>query len=158
VFLPLWPTSSCRSSRGPTPAGSFTIQAARNFNSPGDFANAGAVNGGVTSPFTSGGNYNQSDGSIKVEGALTANGGQVNINGGTLLGNGRTATGLVTNGGTISPGDTAHSAGTLNIVGNYIQTSSGIFQLDIGGLTAGSQFDLLAIMGTATLDGTPDIA
>ena len=46
------------------------------------------VGGGST--FTTGGtgNYNQSGGSstTKVNGALTAGGGQVNINGGTLVG------------------------------------------------------------------------
>ncbi len=143
-----------------TSAGSFTIQSGRNFTSPSSFANAGVVNVGTGSTFATGGtgNYNQSGGATKVDGALVAGGGHVNINGGTLLGNGGTITGNVTNGGTVSPGDFAGAAGALGIVGNYIQTASGIFQLDLGGLTAGTQFDLLNVSGTTSLTGTLDIS
>jgi len=143
-----------------TGAGRFTIQAGRNITSPGDFANAGAVNVGAGSTFTTGGtgNYNQSGGNTKVDGALVAGGGQVNINGGTLSGNGGSITGNVTMGGTLSPGDNVATAGMLTINGNYTQTLAGIFQLDIGGLTAGTQFDFLKVNGQAFLDGTLDIS
>jgi len=140
-------------------AGSFTIQNGRIFTSPSSFANAGTVNVGATSTFTTGGtgNYNQSGGNTKVDGALVAGGGNVFINGGTLSGNGGTVTGNVTNGGTVSPGDAPSTAGALTIVGNYIQTSGGTFQLDIGGLTAGTQFDLLNVTGNANLNGTLNV-
>jgi len=140
-------------------AGSFTIQSGRNFTSPSSFANAGAVNVGSSSTFTNGGsgNYNQSGGSTKVDGALIAGGGQVNINGGTLLGNGGMITGNVHMDGTMSPGDTPAAAGALGIAGNYAQTVAGIFQLDLGGLTAGSQFDVLNISGLTNLTGTLNI-
>jgi PEP-CTERM motif len=143
-----------------TSAGSFTIQSGRNFTSPSTFTNAGVVNVGTGSTFTTGGsgNYNQSGGSTKVDGALTAGGGHVNINGGTLLGNGGTITGNVSMSGTLSPGDTPGAAGALGIAGNYAQLAAGIFQLDLGGLTAGSQFDLLNVTGTTSLNGTLDIS
>jgi fibronectin-binding autotransporter adhesin len=143
-----------------TGTGSFTIQAGRNFTSPSSFANAGAVNVGAGSTFTTGGsgNYNQSAGSTKVDGALTAGGGHVNINGGTLLGNGGTITGNVSMSGTLSPGDTPAAAGALSIAGSYAQLAAGIFQLDLGGLTAGSQFDLLNVSGTTNLTGTLDVS
>ncbi len=115
---------------------------------------------GTGSTFTTGGtrNYNQSGGSTKVDGALTAGGHQVNINGGTLLGNGGTVTGNVSMSGTMSPGDTPAAAGAMAIAGNYVQLAAGIFQLDLGGLTAGSQFDLLNVTGSTSLSGTLDIS
>src|ERR1019366_4627276 len=138
-----------------TAAGSFTIQNGRNFTSPGVFSNAGAVNIGSGSTFsTASGSYNQSGGSTKVDGALAPAGGLVSFAGGTLLGNGGTITGNVNMSGTISPGDAPGTAGRVAIVGNYVQTSAGIFHLDLGGLTAGSQFDLLNITGTSNISGT----
>jgi PEP-CTERM motif len=142
-----------------TAAGSFTIQNGRNFTSPGVFSNAGAVNIGSGSTFsTASGSYNQSGGNTKVDGALAPAGGLVSISGGTLSGNGGTVTGNVNLGGTMSPGDGPAMAGKLNVVGNYIQTSGGIFQLDLGGLTAGSQFDWLDVSGTTSLSGTLDVS
>src|SRR5208283_3019653 len=88
-----------------TAAGSFTIQDGRNFTSPGDFANAGTVNIGAGSTFTTGGpgNYNQSGGSTQVNGTLSAGGGQSNFNGGVLFGNGGVINGNVMMAGTIAP-------------------------------------------------------
>ena len=83
-----------------TAAGSFTIQDGRNFTSPSgtDFANAGIVNIGAGSTFTTGGaaNYNQSGGSTQLNGTLTAGGGSANFNGGVLFGNGGVINGNVT--------------------------------------------------------------
>jgi hypothetical protein len=46
------------------------------------------------------------------------------------------------------------SPAILNIAGNYTQSPSGSFNVEIGGLTAGSQYDRLAVTGSATLAGT----
>jgi uncharacterized protein with beta-barrel porin domain len=72
--------------------------------------------------------------------------------GGTVTGIG-TIAGNVTNSGVISPGN---PFGTLTISGNYTQTSSGIFRLQLAGLTPGS-FGVLAVTGQATLGGTLQI-
>jgi uncharacterized protein with beta-barrel porin domain len=69
--------------------------------------------------------------------------------GGILTGTG-TVSGNVTNSGIISPGN---PFGTLTIRGNFTQTSTGIFRLQLGGLAAG-QSGLLAVTGNATLAGT----
>ena len=70
-------------------------------------------------------------------------------NGGTLMGTG-TIRGNVTNSGVVSPGN---PFGTLTIQGNFTQTNSGIFHLEIGGLAPGD-FGVLAVTGHATLAGT----
>ncbi|MBV8276810.1 MAG: autotransporter domain-containing protein [Verrucomicrobia bacterium] len=72
--------------------------------------------------------------------------------GGTLTGIG-TIAGNVTNSGVLSPGN---PFGTLTIRGNYTQTSSGLFRLQIGGLASGD-FGLLAVTGQATLGGTLEL-
>ncbi|HMK28295.1 MAG TPA: PEP-CTERM sorting domain-containing protein, partial [Terriglobales bacterium] len=143
-----------------TASGSFTIRNGRNFTSPGDFSNAGAVQVGSGSTLATGGtgNYNQSTGSTRIDGTLVAGGGNANIKGGTLLGNGGTIVGNVTMSGTISPGDNVLTAGALAITGNYTQTSTGVFDLGIGGLLAGTQFDLLTVNGQGFLDGTLDVS
>jgi uncharacterized protein with beta-barrel porin domain len=70
-------------------------------------------------------------------------------NGGTLMGTG-TIRGNVTNSGVVSPGN---PFGTLTIQGNFTQTNSGIFHLEVGGLAPGD-FGVLAVTGNATLGGT----
>jgi hypothetical protein len=130
-------------------AGNFTIQNGRNLNTPGAFANAGAVTIGAGSAFSANSgaaDYNQSGGSTTVNGALNA--ANVNVNGGTLAGNG-TVTGVVNNAGTVSPGS---SPGILSITGNYAQTALGTLYIELGG-TAPGAFDQLLISGNASLDG-----
>jgi len=125
----------------------------------GGFTNSGSVSVGagetvkVTNAYTQSG----AGSSTKLDGSLVASGG-AQINGGTLLGNAGTITGDVTLAGVLSPGDASNTAGTINIAGDYIQTATGVFDLGIGGLVAGSQFDLLSITGTAGLDGTLTIS
>jgi uncharacterized protein with beta-barrel porin domain len=72
--------------------------------------------------------------------------------GGTVTGIG-TIAGNVTNSGVISPGN---PFGTLTIRGNYTQTGSGIFRLQLAGFTPGT-FGVLAVTGQATLGGTLQI-
>jgi hypothetical protein len=150
-----------------TATGSFTITNGRNFTSPSsiDFANAGAVTVGSASTFTTGGtrNYNQSGGSTQLIGTLIAGGGSANFSGGVLYGNGGTVNGNVTMAGTIAPAATINgsnvpqTAGQLNINGNYTQTSAGVFNLGLGGLTAGTQFGYLNVSGNALINGTLNV-
>jgi len=148
--------------------GSFTIENGRNFTGPAntDFTNAGTVNIGSGSTFTTAGtgNYVQSGGMTQLDGVLTTGGGQANFDGGTLYGNGGTISGNVMMAGTIVPAAAINgfgmplAAGLLNINGNYTQTAAGIFNLGIGGLAQGTQFGFLNVTGNALLNGTLDIS
>jgi hypothetical protein len=115
------------------------------------FNNSGTVNveSGTLSFDT---NYTQTAGTTTVSaGATLVSSGTVSIQGGTLDGLG-TLMGNVSNAGTVAT--TASSPGTLTITGNYTQTSTGTLNLQIGGT---SQFDTIAIGGTAALGGTLNI-
>ena len=80
---------------------------------------------------------------IRLNGSLTGN---VAIEqDGVFEGNG-TITGNVTNAGIVAPGN---SIGTLSVTGNYTQTATGQFLVELGPSSA----DKLAVSGTATLDG-----
>ena len=82
----------------------------------------------------------------------TFSGVNLNIEGGALAGTGM-INANVTNGGQVIPGGTG-AAGLLTINGNYTQTAAGSLDVDLGGTTAGSQYDQLAVSGTASLGGT----
>ena len=68
---------------------------------------------------------------------------------GRLTGAG-TLTANVSNGGEVIPGA---SAGAITINGDYTQTAAGKLRIELGGLTAGTQFDQLNVTGLATLNG-----
>ncbi len=89
-------------------------------------------------------------GPVGVSGGLfSANGtigGTVTVSGtGTLSGTG-TVGGIAMTGGTVAPGN---SIGTLNVAGNYVQ-SSGIYQVEVN---SAGQADRINVTGTATLSG-----
>jgi MYXO-CTERM domain-containing protein len=52
--------------------------------------------------------------------------------------------------GAIAPGD---SPGTLSIQGDLTLSGDGTVEIEIGGLLAGTQYDVLAVTGNAILDG-----
>jgi autotransporter-associated beta strand protein len=94
-------------------------------------------------------------------GGTTINGGLLEVNGsiagnavvnpgGTLGGVGTIGGNVSNNGGVVAPGD---APGTLTIGGNYTQSATGTLTIQIAGIGAG-QFDVLAVGGTATLNGT----
>ncbi len=85
-------------------------------------------------------------------GTITA--GTLELSTGSVLSGFGTLGANVTKGGEVRPGTTP---GILTINGNYTQTSAGILRIEIGGLTPGTQFDQLKILGSATLVGTLDI-
>jgi hypothetical protein len=79
------------------------------------------------------------------------------LQGGILSGLG-TITGDVTNtGGNVIVGDSGTSVGILTITGNYTQGPGGTLSVKIGGAMAGTQYDQLAVGGTATLNGTLNV-
>lgn len=135
-----------------------------------DVATALTMNGGdftTNSLSLAGGSTTQlSGGALAVtttasaDGLLTLAGGALSVGelllGGTLAGNG-TITGPVTNAGLVSAGA---SPGTIRIDGDFVQAASGRLLVELSGTTAvaGSDFDLLEITGSATLDGTLEFA
>lgn len=111
-------------------------------------------------------NSEEADGSLHVTNDLVQNGGSldiggdlfanvVEINGGTavLTGSGTIHANTI-NGGLIGPGN---SPGSLSIDGNYTQSADGTLLIEVGGLLAGTQFDVLDITGDAYLDGILDV-
>jgi hypothetical protein len=124
---------------------------------PGPFETAGTVTVALNATFLVG-NYTQTAGSTTVDGTLSLtnpfiSGAAVSVNGGALNGAG-TINANVTNAAELTPGD---SPGILHINGNYTQTADGVLNIEIGGLTAGSQYDRLVVSGSATLNGTLNV-
>jgi hypothetical protein len=138
------------------------------------FQNSGTLTIGKLSSFTLGGgncefgwcgaSYTQlSGGKMTVDGTLTvsnpalAGPDSINIQGGSVFGNGGTISGVVLNSsGSFNIGDALLTPGKVRVSGTYQQTSGGALTIDIGGAAAGTQFDQL----TATqfmLGGTLNI-
>ena len=78
------------------------------------------------------------------------------LSGSATLSGDSTIQASVFNSGATSPG--VNGAGTLTIHGNFTQTSAGSLNIDIGGTTAGTQYDQLAVTGSAALDGTLNLS
>lgn len=83
-----------------------------------------------------------------ADGSLTV------TSGGTLSGSG-TVIGTLINQGQVQPGN---SPGILSVDGDYVQDSSATLALEIGGLLAGDEFDVLDISGTASLAGILELS
>ncbi len=149
----------------------MTIQASGNYN----FTGSGGITvsglivdgGGAATLANSGNNLNGVDvraGSLTISGAgnnLLA--GTIRVAAGASLGlagqsfaaasqlSGRgTVTGNVTTPGAISPGD---GVGTLTFANNLSLTSSSALTIQLGGLSAGTQYDVLVVGGQASLGG-----
>jgi hypothetical protein len=146
---------------------SGTINNSGLISNGGTFVNSGAVMISNSGLFTTSTNYLQTGGSTIVDGTLSATGGAiVDIHGGTLGGTG-TINGNVLMAGTMMPGD---APGTLTIIGNYEQTSTGIFEeqmspysqafLDVSGnvvLDPGAFLDIILLNGYNPLGQTISI-
>jgi hypothetical protein len=100
------------------------------------------------------GNYSLTGGTLTVTGALS-------VYVGTLTIANVTATAVsAANSADISLTDPAGfiSAGDLTILGNYNQYSTGELDIALGGLSADSQYSVLDVLGSASLDGTLDVS
>jgi len=140
--------------------GNFTVAGGRAISdSATAFSNAGTLTVGQSSSLSLTGTtatYTQTGGTTTVDGTLTAKGGMT-FSGGSVFGNGGTlnaGTKTVTNGATFNIGDKTMTAGSEAVAGGYTQSSTGVLAIDIGGQTAGTQFDQLTISGAASLNGT----
>lgn len=105
-------------------------------------------------------------GTLDAQGGFTQSAGLTQFNGGTLKaqtmlvrggkvgGSGTLIGNLQNDGGAVAPG---FSPGTITINGNYTQSASGVLDMEIGGLAAGTQYDQMVVNGSATLGGTLNI-
>ncbi len=130
-------------------AGSGTTTVSVTFNNTGALQ---ALSG--TLSFTA--VFTQTSGSTTLNGGALASTSPASILGGRLEGAG-TVTGDVTSSGLVAPG---LSSGILVISGDYAQTSSGAYNVEVGGLSPGTQFDQLNLTGTAaaSLAGALDVS
>lgn len=105
--------------------------------------------------------FSQTGGTTIVDGTLLVPVGSapsreiIELLGGTLGGSGTVFASVTNRGGIVAPG---MSPGRLSIFGNYIQETDGTLAIEIGGPSAGSEYDVLQIFGAATLDGTLDLS
>ena len=105
-----------------------------------------------------GGNLDNSSGGTAI--LVIENGGElqadtITFNRGTIVsGSGGTLTGTVLNHGTILPGA---SPGELLIDGDFTLFDDGVLVIEIAGTTPGTEYDVITVTGTATLDGTLEI-
>ncbi len=93
-------------------------------------------------------------GSLTLGGSTATVGGADIVNRGSIQGVGSFSAN-VTNLGTVGPGN---SAGLIEFLGNYAQTAAGRLEIELGGTTQGSEYDLLSITGTGSLNGTLDVS
>ena len=126
-------------------SGSATVQGGQLFV-PGDFTKLGDGLLNLLGKVLVNGRATVSAGGLLINGEFTTDGLTVLRN--ALLGGAGTIFGNVFNYGTVSPGN---SPGTLNIVGNYTQGSTGNLAMEIAGP---NNFDRLVVSGTSSLAGT----
>lgn len=119
----------------------------------GTFVNTGTVEAQVGMLYFADG-YTQTAGSTTLDGGSIASSSPLDIERGSLAGNG-TIFGSVTSAGTTSPG---FSPGLITISGNDTQQSSGQLSVELGGATPGTQYDQVAVSGNVTLAGTLNLA
>lgn len=124
------------------------------FNTTANTTVSGAIGG-------TGGLWKNGAGTLTLGGANTYTG-NTNVEAGTLIANGTLTSavrilkagafggnanisGSLTNLGTLAPGN---SPGTVNVTGNYLE--AGTLDIEVWGLTAGTQHDQVLVSGTAT--------
>ena len=124
------------------------------------FFNTGTVDAQSGTLVMSASNYTQTAGTTRLTGGAFTSTTNINIQGGTLAGSG-TVTGpvIVSGTGALAPG---LSPGTLSLVGDYTQQGpNGAWNVEIGGLAPGTEFDRVNITGAgsdATLAGVLNVS
>jgi len=120
--------------------------------------NAGTIRlGGGDLVVTGHSAFVQSGGALEIEAGRRADFGTAGLElaGGTVRGGGRLSGTVRNTGGVLAPGA---SPGTLLVDGDYVQGPSGTLRVEIGGRLRGSEYDWLQVGGTASLDGTLEVA
>ena len=96
------------------------------------------------------------DGTMVINNNASTGTGSLEVQNGTLAGAGKLSGDVtVLTGATTAPGT---SAGMLKVGGNYTQNAGATLAVEIGGTIAEQNFDVLQITGTASLQGTLDVA
>ncbi|MBI3785777.1 MAG: hypothetical protein HY270_20480 [Deltaproteobacteria bacterium] len=115
------------------------------------FKNGGTVNltSGTLALYST---YTQTAGAFHLLGGSVSAGTKLDVQGGLMDGNG-TISGNLANGGRLNPGT---SPGKITISGSYTQTVSGVFNVDINGPTAATQYDQIEAAGI-NLGGTLNV-
>jgi outer membrane autotransporter protein len=126
----------------------FTSTITGSLNGPGGLTKIGAGTIILANTNIYSGTTTVNAGSLLVDGSIASP--NTDVNSGGLLGGVGTIFGNVVNAGIVSPGD---SPGTLTINQNYAQLSTGVLRIEVAGLAA-AQHDLLAVGGSASLNGT----
>ncbi|TAK46426.1 MAG: filamentous hemagglutinin N-terminal domain-containing protein [Betaproteobacteria bacterium] len=119
----------------------------------GGFAALSTVAGTTLAGTSNIGTLLLASGNLTLSGTLTTS--ALLIPDGIKLNGTGTVIGDVSNSGTIAPGT---STGLLTVSGNYTQSSTGALTVEIGGTTVGTEYDRLAVSGTASLDGTLNVS
>lgn len=102
----------------------------------------------------SGADYIQVAGSTRLENS-SFQVGTIQLQGGDFLGTGTHSGNIHNTGGVVRPGS---SPGRFSLAGNYTQGPNGVLAVEIGGRTPGSEFDQVALTGTANLNGTLQVS
>jgi len=137
-------------------------------NNAGTLTSAG-TGGNFSGGFTNSGTVNVNAGTLGLSGGYTDGGGLLMLGGGTVtapavgltlntgtLGGIGTITGnVVNNGGTLNVGS---SPGTLTVAGNLTLAAGSTLNIELGGTTQGTNYDLLQVTGTASLNGTLNVS
>jgi hypothetical protein len=104
------------------------------------------------------GGYTQTAGTTLLNGGALTSSSPLSIQGGTVQGTGTITGGMTSVAGHVVPGQ---SPGLLTVAGNYIQQALGALDVEIGGTTAGTQYDQLNVAatgGAATLNGALNVS
>ncbi|MGD9691888.1 MAG: hypothetical protein AB7G17_03520 [Phycisphaerales bacterium] len=93
-------------------------------------------------------------GTLRVQSGGTAMAPTIRVGAtGTLAGD-STVQGAVNVAGVTAPGSTTSPTGQLSVQGPYTQTSGATLRIDLAGTTPGTQHDVLAVSGAASIAGT----
>ncbi len=112
---------------------------------------------GTTSTYS--GTTSLTSGTTQMDGDL-ATGGDVTVGSAAVLGgSGNIARNVVVD-GTLNPGAAPSASGILSVQGNVSFGAGAIFHVDLGGTTAGSQFDQLIVTdpGSVSIDSAASLA
>ena len=139
-------------------SGTIQCSSGTSLNLNGTWSNSGTLSIGNSSTVTITGSLTQTAGTLTLasgSGLTTTT--AITLQGGTLSGLGTITGDVLNTGSNVIVGDSGATVGILTITGNYTQGSGGTLSIKIGGAMAGTQYDQLAVGGTATLDGTLNV-